>query len=121
MKITKTQLKKIIKEELGKVMESAPTQSREDIYKAAGLAGEEAADAEKAFGTIDEPNGDPNFFPSFIETTAYEKLYEYFSEAGKIPYEIDSQSRDADRTPDEWIRDTLRPLPAQTAPTQQMA
>ena len=103
MKITRKQLKKIIKEELGKVMGG---ESRESIYLAAELSPEEARTAEAA-------TSDPDAFASFIDTSAYDKLYTYFSEAGKIPYEIDSQSSSAERTPDEWIVDTLSELPIQ--------
>ena len=103
MKITKSQLKLIIKEELGKVMGG---ESRESIYLAAKLSAEEARTAEATFE-------DPDTFASFINTSAYDKLYTYFTDAGKIPYEIDSQNMSAGRGPDEWIVDTLSELPIQ--------
>ena len=103
MKITKTQLKQIIKEELGKVMAG---ESRESIYLAAGLSPEEARTAEAALS-------DPDAFTNFIHTSAHDKLYNYFSDAGEIPYEIESQSMSAEITPDEWSVDTLSELPTQ--------
>lgn len=118
MKITKSQLKQIIKEELGQVMEvvalgrdaavmeAEHQRTRESVYLEAGLSPEEAQTAEDAIS-------DPNAFMGFIETSAHDKLYNYFSEAGEIPYEIDSQSMKADQTPDEWIADTLAELPVQ--------
>ena len=118
MKITKAQLKKIIKEELGRVMEvpalgrnaavmeAQSQRSRESVYLEAGLSPEEAQAAEAAIE-------DPNTFANFIETSAHDKLYTLFSDAGEIPYEIDSQGMSADRTPDEWIIDTLSELPIQ--------
>ena len=118
MKITKTQLRQIIKEELGKVMEvvalgrnaavmeATAQRSRESVYLEVGLSPEEAQATETAIE-------DPNTFANFIETSAHDKLYNYFSDAGEIPYEIDSQSMSADRTPDEWIIDTLSELPIQ--------
>ena len=103
MKLTKTQLKNLIKEELGKVMGG---ESRESIYLAAGLDPGEVRTTEAAIS-------DSDAFMSFLNTPAFDKLYTYFSEAGEIPYEIDSQHRSADRTPDEWIVDMLSELPAQ--------
>jgi hypothetical protein len=103
LKITKAKLKQIIKEELGKVMGG---ENRESIYLAAELSPEEAITAETAIS-------DPDAFASFINTSAHEKLYNYFSDAGEIPYEIDSQSMSAGRTPDEWIVDHLSELPVQ--------
>tara|TARA_R110000824_G_scaffold380198_1_gene572470 strand:- start:129 stop:440 length:312 start_codon:yes stop_codon:yes gene_type:complete len=103
MKITKTQLKQIIKEELGKVMGG---ENREGIYLTAELSPEEARTAEAAIT-------DPDAFANFINTSAHEKLYNYFSDAGEIPYEIDSQSMSAEKTPDEWIVDHLSELPVQ--------
>jgi hypothetical protein len=103
MKLTKTRLKQIIKEELGKAMAG---ESRESIYLAADLSPEEAIASEAAIS-------DPDAFINFLNTPAFDKLYTYFSEAGEIPYEIDSQSRSAERTPDEWIVDHLSELPVQ--------
>tara|TARA_R110002020_G_scaffold209490_3_gene415457 strand:+ start:821 stop:1150 length:330 start_codon:yes stop_codon:yes gene_type:complete len=103
MKITKAKLKQIIKEELGKVMGG---ESRESIYLTAGLSPEEARTTEAALS-------DPNAFADFINTSAHDKLYNYFSDAGEIPYDIDSQSMSAERTPDEWIVDHLSELPVQ--------
>ena len=103
MKITKPQLKKLIKEELGKVMGG---ESRESTYLAAKLSPEEARTTE---ATLE----DPDAFASFINTSAYDKLYTYFTDEGLIPYEIDSQNMSADRGPDEWIVDTLSELPIQ--------
>jgi hypothetical protein len=47
------------------------------------------------------------FGDDFYDSTAYEKLYEYY--ADEMPYEIATQHRSADKTPDEWILDQLTP------------
>ena len=74
------------------------TQSQ--IYQAAGLTPAEAS-------LIDQYLiGD---FPDFYDTTAYDKLYEYFTfETGEMPYEV---AKARTLTPDEWIIDRLNQLP----------
>ena len=101
MKITKTQLKQIIKEEIGKVMEADDKipQTKEEVYAAAGLDPQEIQVAEK--GIADEMD--------IYETSAFEKLYEYFAFDGppsiRMPYGT-AKARDED--PYYWVMEYLQ-------------
>ena len=121
MKLTKSQLKQIIKEEIGKVMEALEDrvnpddddleqagfrladdnipQTKEEVYAAAGLDPQEIQVAEK--GIADEMD--------IFETSAFEKLYEYFAFDGppsiRMPYGT-AKARDED--PYYWVMEYLQ-------------
>ena len=72
-----------------------------EIYEEAGLTAEEV-DAKP--GCIHDTDGSVDFYDS----SAYEKLYEYFAfEACEMPYGV-AKARTG--TPDEWILEKLEVL-----------
>ena len=74
--------------------------SSQQIYLEAGLSAEEI----KSMPAHIEGNSEEDFF----DTTAYEKLFEYFAfETGEMPY---GTAKARDGMPDEWILDYLEAL-----------
>ena len=115
MKITKKQLKKLIREALEQVDWDNPDQSwgpndqvnrefeqshkeRDNIYQSAGLTDEEMNITATALHNDDG---------MWLETSAFEKMFNHFMDLGIMPYEIATGDSGE---PDLWILDYLREL-----------
>ena len=109
MKITKRQLKRIIREEKQSLLrewfsdEHDPKtgkrdqySEKEEIYRQAGLSEEESRITDSAI--LD----DDGFW---IENPAFEKLYNYFMDLGTMPYGVATGDTGE---PDLWILDYLK-------------
>jgi len=98
MKITKRQLRKIIKEEKAKLIkESGIKRSLVSIPEelaAAGLTAEEVNWVEKEWTT-----GAQDIYTNEL---IFDKLFNYYMDTGEMPYDV-AKARTA--TPDEWMSD----------------
>jgi hypothetical protein len=108
MKVTKSQLKEIIKEELQTVMSEggavghfeSPQRSR--VMMDAGLDRDE-------INYVNQILDDEIDSADFLETPAYEKLFEYFAFSNETPERMPYGTAKArDGMPDEWILDYLQ-------------
>lgn len=116
MKITKRKLKKIIREALEQVdwdnpdkswgpndqtnweFEQQQKEEKENVYQSAGLTPEEREITDTYL--LDDDG-------MWLETSAYEKMFNYFMDLGIMPYEVATGDLGE---PDLWILDYLREL-----------
>tara|TARA_Y100000034_G_scaffold117258_1_gene156497 strand:- start:665 stop:976 length:312 start_codon:yes stop_codon:yes gene_type:complete len=94
MKITKSKLKQIIKEELKSALLK---EGVDEVYKGAGLTIEEIVEMPHYI------NGSTDFYG----TSAFQKLYTYYLDSGEMPYGV-AKARTGD--PDVWILETLEAI-----------
>jgi len=112
MKITKRQLRRIIREERQRILRElhdpldphaggrGPSPSVQAIFDEAGLTAQEASET---LAAVEEGGFD------WMETPSYKKLLFHFMDTGEMPYGV-AKARTGD--PDIWILDHLEGLGA---------